>query len=455
MGEEPSISLPLLEKMEIAKKLILSSQRVRIVSHYDADGITSTAILCTMLLRQRKGFHASIIKDLDRKMFSILSSEENALIIFSDMGSGQIEEIEKLKCASIILDHHHHVRESKDTNRVVQINAHSFGINGTDEASGATMCYLLAAYLDPINKDLVGLSLAGNVGDRQHTGGGLKGINREILKDAISNGYIKLRHELVLSGKDISDALYYSTDPYFTGISGNMDGVKAFLSKIGIEPSKKLSELTSKEMRLLTSMLGLKLLSQGVLPEVVEDMVAERYWSARERMNVDELETLVNACGRTGNEEVGLGLLLGDPDMLSKARELYHNFKEKVLKEVREIEKNGAKELSNLYYVVVDDPSIAGSVAYFALAHFLNPEKPIIALSYVGDSVKISARGSKHLVSKGLHFAKVCSEGTKAVGGDGGGHNIAAGGTVPKGREMEFLEYANKMIGEQFSAKKK
>jgi RecJ-like exonuclease len=91
MGEEPSISSSLLEKMKIAENLILSSQSVRIVSHYDADGITSTAILCTMLLRKGKGFHASIVKELDAKMFSVLSSEENTLTIFSDMGSGQIE----------------------------------------------------------------------------------------------------------------------------------------------------------------------------------------------------------------------------------------------------------------------------------------------------------------------------------------------------------------------------
>ncbi len=454
MGEEPSISSPFLEKLDIAKNHILESQTVRIISHYDADGITSTGILATTLLRMRKGFHASIVKDLDAHMFSILAEEENTLVIFSDMGSGQLDEIEKLKGPSIILDHHHPLRESKDVNKTVQINAHHFGINGTYEASGATMCYLLAVHLDPSNKDLVGLCIAGNVGDRQHTGGGLKGINREILNDAITSGSIKLRHDLALSGADISDALFYTTDPYFTGISGSKEGVASFLSKVCIQPSKRLSELTPKESRMLSSMLALKLLSQGALADVVEDMVSERYYSSRERMSVEDLEALVNACGRTGNEGLGLGLLLGDSASLAKARELQRHLKEALLKGVRDIEVKGAKTLSNLHYVIVEDPSLAGSVAYYALAHFLDPEKPIIALSYVGDSVKISARGSKHLVSKGLHFAKVCSEATKLVGGHGGGHDVAAGGSVPKGKEMEFIEHANKMIGEQFAAKK-
>jgi len=38
---------------------------------------------------------------------------------------------------------------------------------------------------------------------------------------------------------------------------------------------------------------------------------------------------------------------------------------------------------------------------------------------------------------------------SEKVGGVGGGHNIAAGATIPKGKEEEFLTFADKLVKEQ------
>ncbi|MDI6887894.1 MAG: DHHA1 domain-containing protein, partial [Candidatus Thermoplasmatota archaeon] len=39
----------------------------------------------------------------------------------------------------------------------------------------------------------------------------------------------------------------------------------------------------------------------------------------------------------------------------------------------------------------------------------------------------------------------------QVVGGIGGGHNIAAGATIPKGSEEEFLNEVERVIKEQLS----
>ncbi|HMB50073.1 MAG TPA: DHHA1 domain-containing protein, partial [Natronoarchaeum rubrum] len=39
----------------------------------------------------------------------------------------------------------------------------------------------------------------------------------------------------------------------------------------------------------------------------------------------------------------------------------------------------------------------------------------------------------------------------RAVGGDGGGHDVAAGATVPAGTEAEFVERADEIVGDQLS----
>jgi RecJ-like exonuclease len=42
-------------------------------------------------------------------------------------------------------------------------------------------------------------------------------------------------------------------------------------------------------------------------------------------------------------------------------------------------------------------------------------------------------------------------EASQAVGGDGGGHDVAAGATVPVGERDAFLAEADRLVGEQLS----
>jgi RecJ-like exonuclease len=63
--------------------------------------------------------------------------------------------------------------------------------------------------------------------------------------------------------------------------------------------------------------------------------------------------------------------------------------------------------------------------------------------------VKVSARGTPTLTRRGLDLSVVMREASQAVGGDGGGHNVAAGATVPKGTEDEFVALADELVGEQ------
>ncbi|MCK5636077.1 MAG: DHH family phosphoesterase, partial [Thermoplasmatales archaeon] len=125
---------------------LLKSTRIRVISHYDADGITSAAIICTALHRAGYNFHATLMRNPFDKGLEKVSKEENELIIFSDMGSGQIETIEEMNCKSIIIDHHQFLKK-KTSKNVLQINANLCEINGNYEACGATLSYSLAKEL--------------------------------------------------------------------------------------------------------------------------------------------------------------------------------------------------------------------------------------------------------------------------------------------------------------------
>jgi len=67
------------------------------------------------------------------------------------------------------------------------------------------------------------------------------------------------------------------------------------------------------------------------------------------------------------------------------------------------------------------------------------------ALTENGD-VKVSARASQSLVDRGLDLASAFTHAAKVVNGVGGGHNIAAGATIPKGKEEEFLQLVEEKI---------
>jgi RecJ-like exonuclease len=179
------------KECEKAVSLLLSlpsSTHIRVVSHYDADGISSAGILCAALYRAGFEFHATLMRNPFTKGFERLKNEHNELIFFSDMGSGQIETIEQLGTKAIILDHHQYLKEHTSTN-VIQINSNLLGVDGNYEASGATLGYIFAIELDPANEDLAPLALAGATGDKQFIGGA-RGLNKQILDTALKKEFL-------------------------------------------------------------------------------------------------------------------------------------------------------------------------------------------------------------------------------------------------------------------------
>ena len=65
------------------------------------------------------------------------------------------------------------------------------------------------------------------------------------------------------------------------------------------------------------------------------------------------------------------------------------------------------------------------------------------------EKVKVSSRGTSELVERGLGLASAVTGAAEAVGGVGGGHDIAAGATIPRGEEELFLELMDAEVERQ------
>lgn len=431
------------KRLRVAANLLVNGGDARVVSHYDADGICAAGIVCRALGRAGWSYHATLARKFDAAFFDSLAAEGHALTVVADAGSGQIEDVERLPGNVIVLDHHSPKRESE---RVVQVNPHFFGVDGATEISASGLACLLARELDACNADLYPYALAGAIGDKQGMGG-FRGLNLALLGEALASGAVAEERGMNLRGESVSQALADSVNPYFLGLAGNADVARVFVESAGL-PDPEPGELTPEQGRLLCSMLTLRLLDAGVHPENISEFTAPRYACVALGTTAGELSALVNACGRLGETAVGLGVCLGDPGSIEAAQGLRSRYRARLRDGLLRLEREGARELSAIQYFHTEGVTFAGGEAGLGIQFILRKDKPVFAVSYEGDEASFSVRGTRALVARGLHLGKVC-ELADALGGRGGGHDVASGANVPRAREQEFLKMADEAVAVQ------
>jgi len=466
---------------EIALK-INEAENIIIVSHIDADGITAGSIASKALDRLGKNFRIDFVKQLDEKKIEELKDENPDLVWFTDLGSGMVHLMYGLN--AVITDHHvpsalvpeipKHARKNLSSffnevnrNEVLQLNPHLFNKNGAVDISGAGTTYLVARELDRRNIDLSPLAIVGAVGDMQDTENlRLMGTNRVILKEAKEHGYIEIIVDGRFFGREtrpIHKMLQYSTDPLLPTLTGDERRCINFLRDIGIplkrDKWRRWIDLTVEEKRLILSELVKLILKMGYGSEMAKRLIGEVYVLKREERgtplrDAKEFATLLNACGRYNKAFIGYQVCLGDRDEYYKrALAMLNHHRRSLVQGVNFVKEIGIIKREYLQYFHAGgniNENIVGIVASMLLTEEGNRELPIIAFANSEDgNIKVSARAPRSLVDKGLDFSIIMREASAQVGGFGGGHNIAAGATIPKGKEDEFLDIVEKMIKKQ------
>ena len=436
-----------------ASEIILSYSKysnIRVVSHYDADGISAAAIMCKALYNAGFNFHTTLMRNPFDKGLKRISEEENQLVIFTDMGSGQIETIEKMKSQSIIIDHHQPIK-NKTKDNVLQINCNHFGINGNYEACGATLSFNVAYSINQENFNLASLAIVGATGDKQYIGG-FKGYNQKIINEAIKQGIIREKTAIKLSSETIFDSLFYSIDPYYSGISGDKTNIDSFLDNIGIDEKTKTDDLTDENLKKIHSYLMLKLIQKGCEKNILDTVIRSRYYSENIGFEFERYADLLDACGKGGSRGIALSVALGDKKIISDALKVEKEYKQKILNELIKLEKEGFKEKQSFRFFNSEDSSIGGVIAGIATNFILDIKKPLLSIARKDGEIHISCRGNQYLVSKGLDLGYAMKEASTKLGGHGGGHAIASGATIADEKEQEFLNLVDEIIGKQIKS---
>ena len=450
---------------------------VLVASHIDADGLTSAAVAASALERAEVPFEVVFEKQLDADAIAGIAAREFDTVLFTDFGSGQVDDITEHEARGaftpVIADHH----QPADADTEFHLNPLLVGLDGSAELSGAGTTYVLARALaerddahggTTDNRDLAGLAVVGAVGDMQASDGELAGANGAIVAEGCEAGVVEEATDIALYGKQtrpLPKLLEYATDVRIPGISGSERGAREFLSGLGLDLEdgdgwRCWVDLAPDERQAVASGLVQRAVERGVPAGRIDDLVGTTYTLAEEPAGTElrdasEFSTLLNATARYERADVGLAVCLGDRDAaLHRARRLLSNHRRNLASGLDWVKRTGVTGEEHLQWFDASEEireTIVGIVAGMALgADTTRSDKPIVAFAAKNDTEsKVSARGSHRLVRKGLDLSAVMGEAARALGGDGGGHDVAAGATIPADEKEGFVERADAIVADQ------
>jgi single-stranded-DNA-specific exonuclease len=422
-----------LEKLaKSAASSLLQCENARVISHNDADGITSAGLICSALKRAEIPFQATLVSRLDQTLVDSIEPP----VVFCDMGSGKPNLVSQIDGDVFVFDHHTPV----GTLTCVHVNPHLVGVDGAFELSASGTVYTVVREMGD-NVDLAGLALVGALGDRQM----MIGANRTILEEAANAGIVEIRPGLKMDDGPLNSVLATALDPLLD-FSGDPEKTRAFLEELGITGG--LPKLRGKDLSRLSTALVLKVLMQGSF--AADSVVGETIRLKKEVVeNAFEFMWILNSCGKMEETGLALTLCMRDTAFLAECRKINQDYKARTLSEVRLVEER-LQETDNIRYVLLDDMDAAGVVSGLCV-RYLYADKPMIVLNRVEDMIKISARGNRLLVFNGLDLSVALKEGAQKVGGNGGGHSVASGASIPLGTEEEFIKHVDLVVGQQLS----
>jgi RecJ-like exonuclease len=505
MGPVPELE----DRATACAERLREAEAVLLASHIDADGLTSAAIATAALERAGIPVETTFAKQLDAEEIAAVAATDYDTVLFTDFGSGQLDVIADYEAdgafTPIIADHH----QPADADTEYHLNPLLFGIDGASELSGAGASYVLARALaetgpndpdrgvyaagtDPDrepaadggaaaepaadaataaradNTDLAGLAVVGAVGDMQASDGGLHGANESIVEEGVEAGVLAAGTDLTLYGRQtrpLPKLLEYASEARIPGISNDEAGSIAFLSDLELDLKedgewRRWVDLTDTERQAVVSALIQRAVASGVPPRRVDDLVGTTYTltaetEGTELRDVSEFSTLLNATARYERADVGLAVCLGDRGAaLERARTLLGEHRRNLSEGLRWVKEEGVTVEQHLQWFDAGGrirETIVGIVAGMAVgAQGVRHDLPIVAFARKNDAeLKVSARGSHTLVRQGLDLSVVMQQAARAVGGDGGGHDVAAGATIPADGRDEFLAAAGDLVAEQ------
>jgi RecJ-like exonuclease len=459
----------LIRDLEKAALAVRSAESILVVTHIDADGIAAGGIASMTLERLGKTFSIVFEKKITDDTITMINGSSEDIVWICDLGSAYLSGFKRP--GIVVTDHH--IPDPKWRNEqtsiddfvdIYHLNPHTYGVSGSYEVCGAGMTYLLSKTIDPKNKDLAFLAVVGAIGDIQdNKESKLIGYNRAILLEAVNSGHISVDEDVRFFGRDYRPLplfLQYGNDPPIPGISDNGPGCYMFFSDLGIplkdgDRARTWSDLSATEKKIAVDRL-LSFVDDGEKRKRLlgEIYTITKYDSCTGLRDAKEFATVLNSCGRYDDAVTGLRICKGDMTALEDAERNRSDHRKHISTAISYIKENRLLRERRVVQYFDAGPEIRETVVGIVAGMLLNSgearrELPIFAFAEAEDGVKVSARANRVLTDRGLDLSFIMKTASEMVGGYGGGHKVAAGATIPNGKEEEFLDIVEDLVSSQ------
>ncbi|MFP3256617.1 MAG: DHH family phosphoesterase [Candidatus Nanopusillus acidilobi] len=327
-------------------KSVENKQNFLIISSLNPDGLSSSIFLLKYLYEKNSEVHLTFLDYISKKEVNNLFLGENGYeydnIIFLDTGSIFSDDIIKLNKdlnkKIYIIDHHFISIKDIELNNVVNLNPNIFNLDGYKEISTSNVLYYLYQSLNPYDKNILYLSLVGNLYDFDKP-------NNEILNELIDREILSKYTGINLPGIFIKPLYKVLSSPfnfYIPNISGSDEKALELIKELNTKDKgvagifyKDLSEEDIK--KLVSSIIKLKLKFNL---QRTDDLIGEIY-------NINK------------NEEIGdLLELLYDIEGLienNKREGILYFIKKYNIDILRESENNLRLQFSKLLYDIINN----------------------------------------------------------------------------------------------------
>lgn len=239
--------MPLIEEAHKAARILLDHAYVRIVARASPDAICASALLTHALRRENVDFHVSWTRRLDEARLQTLAEERSDCTVLIGLGGDA-------------------ARPESGAVRTIVMDAGPMTLQGDalvhDDAALSSLAHLVAAGISRRNVDLAPLALAGVIGSMRHIGG-FRGLDAEILREAIEARILLREPSLGLEGTTLHAALAQLSAPYIAGITGRARNVKKLLTDMDLAGEMPPSSVKLPDAERIGDFLALRLLQQG------------------------------------------------------------------------------------------------------------------------------------------------------------------------------------------------
>lgn len=447
-------------------KSIDKTKTMKLISNLDADGITAASIMIKVLERENLAYSLCILHQLKDEDAKMLAEEDCDVYIFCDLGSGQLKSLNKHFVGKKVFILDHHEIQGKPEDNIIHLNPHGFGFDDFSEVSAAGVCFFFGRAIGKQNEDLAYLAIIGAIGDVQEKNG-FKGLNKQILDIAVKTGKIRVEKGLKLFGlqtRSIIKLLEYSSDLPIPGVTGSESGAVQFLKRLNIEPIEKkgrwktFHDLGDDEKKRLIAGIVMKRQTGNV--KNPDDIFTNVYLLEDEKpghfRDAKEFSTLLNSCGRMNNASLGIGACLGDKKQRSKAIASLMDYKKEIVSSMNWYKEHAGREKSDRIikgsnYLIINAKENVLSTMIGTIASMISKNNEIAENMFVlsmarnpDGTTKVSLRVSGN--PGGVDLKSIVSELVEKVGGEAGGHQLAAGALIDTGQEDKFIEEAKALF---------